>query len=54
VEPEVIDLDVIIPTSSPLHEKQAQESVEAFYVHVLKWTLDTLEEANAPYIPSEN
>ena len=50
----MIDLDVIIPNSSPLHEKQAQESVEAFYVHVLKWTLDTLEEANAPYIPSEN
>jgi hypothetical protein len=52
--PKVIDLDVIIPNSSPLHEKQAQESIESFYVHVLKWTLDTLEEANAPHIPSEN
>ncbi len=43
VKSEEIDLDVIIPTSSPLHEKHAQESVEAFYVHVFKRTLDTIE-----------
>ena len=51
-EPEVIDMGVVIPTSTPIPEKHVQESVKAFYVHVLKRTLDTLEEANTPHIPS--
>ena len=48
VVPEEINLDV--KTSTPIPEKQAEENVKAFYGHVLKRALDTLEETSFSHL----